>query len=79
MGGFGNFLESNVDWALSRERYWGTRYRFGSVNKRANEAIGSYKELLAKSGVKGTEAWAKAKAENPELIDDLCVHKAVHR
>ncbi len=39
------------------------------------EAIGSYKELLAKPGVKGTEAWTKAKAENPELIDDLCVHK----
>ena len=23
-GRFGNFLGSNVDWALSRERYWGT-------------------------------------------------------
>ena len=23
-GRFGNFLETNVDWALSRERYWGT-------------------------------------------------------
>ncbi|MEX2172780.1 MAG: class I tRNA ligase family protein, partial [Pirellulaceae bacterium] len=23
-GRFGNFLEANVDWALSRERYWGT-------------------------------------------------------
>ncbi len=23
-GRFGKFLESNVDWALSRERYWGT-------------------------------------------------------
>ncbi|HNT88711.1 MAG TPA: class I tRNA ligase family protein, partial [Candidatus Hydrogenedentes bacterium] len=23
-GRFGNFLESNVDWSLSRERYWGT-------------------------------------------------------
>ncbi len=23
-GRFGNFLESNVDWALSRERFWGT-------------------------------------------------------
>src|SRR5262249_11566164 len=23
-GRFGNFLETNVDWALSRERFWGT-------------------------------------------------------
>src|SRR5690606_17850084 len=23
-GRFGDFLENNVDWALSRERYWGT-------------------------------------------------------
>ena len=23
-GRFGNWLEGNVDWALSRERYWGT-------------------------------------------------------
>ena len=23
-GRFGNWLENNVDWALSRERYWGT-------------------------------------------------------
>jgi isoleucyl-tRNA synthetase len=23
-GRFGNWLEHNVDWALSRERYWGT-------------------------------------------------------
>ena len=23
-GRFGDFLENNVDWALSRERFWGT-------------------------------------------------------
>ena len=23
-GRFGNWLENNVDWALSRERFWGT-------------------------------------------------------
>ena len=23
-GRYGNWLENNVDWALSRERYWGT-------------------------------------------------------
>lgn len=39
------------------------------------EAISNYDELLAKPGVSGTEVWAKAKAEKPELADDLRVHK----
>ena len=39
------------------------------------EAIGCYDELLAKPGVTGTEVWANAKAANPELPDDLAVHK----
>ncbi len=75
-GRFGNFLESNVDWALSRERYWGTPLPIWvcqSTGRR--EAIGSYDELLAKPGVTGTEVWAKAKQLNPELPDDLQVHK----
>jgi isoleucyl-tRNA synthetase len=33
-GRFGNFLESNVDWALSRERYWGTPLPIWSATKR---------------------------------------------
>jgi len=75
-GRFGNFLESNVDWALSRERYWGTPLPIWVCQQTGQmEAIGSYKELLAKSGVKGIEAWTKAKAEHPELVEDLCVHK----
>jgi isoleucyl-tRNA synthetase len=39
------------------------------------EAVASYDELLAKPGVEGTEAWEKAKQANPELPDDLRVHK----
>ena len=75
-GRFGNFLESNVDWALSRERYWGTPLPIWVCKETGRrEAIGSYKELLEKPGVTGTEVWAKAKAENPELPDDLQVHK----
>jgi isoleucyl-tRNA synthetase len=75
-GRFGNFLETNVDWALSRERYWGTPLPIWVCEKTGHmEAVGSYAELLAKPGVKGTEAWAKAKQENPDLPDDLCVHK----
>lgn len=75
-GRFGNFLASNVDWALSRERFWGTPLPIWVCNQTGRmEAIGSYDELLAKPGVRGTEVWEQAKATNPELVDDLRVHK----
>ncbi len=75
-GRFGNFLETNVDWALSRERYWGTPLPIWVCDETGYaEAIGSYDELLQKPGVQGTEVWQKAKQETPGLPDDLCVHK----
>jgi len=75
-GRFGNFLETNVDWALSRERYWGTPLPIWVCEKTGYmEAVASYDELLAKPGVAGTEVWEKAKAESPGLPDDLRVHK----
>jgi isoleucyl-tRNA synthetase len=75
-GRFGNFLETNVDWALSRERYWGTPLPIWVCEKTGYmEAIGSYDELRAKPGVQGTEVWHKAKAASPELAEDLKVHK----
>ena len=75
-GRFGNFLASNVDWALSRERFWGTPLPIWVCQETGQtEAIGCYDELLAKPGIEGTEVWAKAKADNPELVDDLRVHK----
>lgn len=75
-GRMGKFLESNVDWALSRERYWGTPLPVWECEQTGKqEAIGGYDELLAKPGVAGTDVWEKAKAANPELPDDLCVHK----
>ncbi len=75
-GRFGKFLESNVDWALSRERYWGTPLPIWECEKTGKqEAISCYEELLAKPGVAGTEVWEKAKVANPNLPEDLCVHK----
>ncbi|HVJ65168.1 MAG TPA: isoleucine--tRNA ligase [Bdellovibrionota bacterium] len=75
-GRFGNFLENNVDWALSRERFWGTPLPIWICEKTGHmEALSSYDELLKKPGVKGTEVWAAAKAADSSLAEDLKIHR----
>jgi isoleucyl-tRNA synthetase len=75
-GRFGNFLETNVDWALSRERYWGTPLPIWVCESTGrSEAVASYDELLAKPGAAGMEVFEQAKQDNPDLSDDLRVHK----
>lgn len=49
---FGNWLENNVDWALSRNRYWGTPlniWRCGSCDE--DRSVGSIEELRQGKGV----------------------------
>lgn len=75
-GRFGNFLQSNVDWALSRERYWGTPLPIWECDKTGQrEAVSSYAELIAKPGASGMEVWQRAKQADPELVEDLKIHK----
>ncbi len=74
-GRFGDFLRNNVDWALSRERFWGTPLNIWINDETgAMDAPASVAEILERN----PEAFARfdaAKAEDPDLSPHLRVHK----
>jgi len=51
-GRFGEWLENNVDWALSRDRFWGTPLNIWTCNScQHQDCIGSMEELKKRAGL----------------------------
>ncbi len=71
-GRFGNWLENNIDWAVSRERYWGTPLPFWKCEPCGQATcVGSRKELIERA-----EDRAKAEAMTDlhrPFIDEITV------
>ncbi len=75
-GRFGDFLANNVDWALSRERYWGTPLNVWicSANPEHRLAPASVAEIQ-RLNPRAFDAWERAVESEPSLPSHLQVHK----
>ena len=74
-GRFGDFLNNNVDWALSRERFWGTPLNVWVCDVCGiEEAPASVAQIEARNA----DAFAHfhaARKDEPDLNEHLIVHK----
>jgi isoleucyl-tRNA synthetase len=75
-GRFGDFLANNVDWALSRERWWGTPLNVWICERDAEhkEAPASVAEIERRNA-HAFDHFQNARRLDPSLSEHLIVHK----
>src|SRR5262249_24207859 len=73
-GRFGDFLANNVDWALSRERYWGTPLNVWTCENGHEHAPSSVAAIEALNP-RAFAVWKADKAADPRLNEHLTVTK----
>lgn len=74
-GRFGDFLANNVDWALSRERFWGTPLNIWECPSCQHAvAPGSVADIEARNPA-AFQHFFEAQKKDPSLSEHLLVHK----
>ena len=74
-GRFGDFLANNVDWALSRERFWGTPLNIWTCDDCEHRVAPKNADEILARNPNAFDAFAEAKAADPSLSEHLMVHK----